>query len=60
MSVTEYIRETRGELKHVNWLTRSQTIVYTVLVIGISLAVSLFLALCDYLFTYILEHFILK
>ncbi len=46
-----YLRDTKGEMKHVNWPTRSQTIAYTILVIVISVAVAFYLGLFDFLFT---------
>jgi preprotein translocase SecE subunit len=51
MSVFSYFQETQAELRHVSWPTRVQTIVYTVLVIGISLFVALYLGFFDFLFT---------
>lgn len=51
MSFLQYIKDTRGELRHVAWPTQTQTIIYTVLVIAISLFVSVYLGLFDYLFT---------
>ncbi len=46
-----YLRDTRGELKHVSWPTQRQTIIYTVLVIGISIVTALYLGALDFLFT---------
>lgn len=46
-----YLRETRGELKHVSWPTQRQTVVFTVLVILISIVTSLYLGLLDFLLT---------
>lgn len=54
-----YIRDTRGELKYVSWPTRRQAIVFTVVVVVISILVSIFLGFFDYLFSLILEKFIL-
>ena len=48
---TEYLRQTRSELRHVAWPTRTQTIVYAVLVGAISVGVALYLGLFDFLFT---------
>lgn len=45
------MKETQGELRHVAWPTRAQTIVYTVLVALISVGIALYLGLFDYLFT---------
>ncbi|MBV9159880.1 MAG: preprotein translocase subunit SecE [Candidatus Kaiserbacteria bacterium] len=47
----QYLKETRGELRHVAWPTRTQTIVYTILVAAISVGVALYLGLFDYVFT---------
>jgi preprotein translocase SecE subunit len=60
MKLTDYIKDTRAEMKHVSWPTRSQAIVYTLLVIGVTVATGLLLALFDYGFTYILRTFIVK
>ena len=51
MSFLQYLKDTRGELHHVAWPTRVQTIVYTALVISLSIIVSLYLGVFDYLFT---------
>lgn len=51
MSIGQYIRDTQAEMRHVAWPTRTQTIVYTILVIAISFAVALYLGFFDYLFT---------
>lgn len=51
MSITQYFKDTRAELNHVAWPTRTQTFVFTALVIGLSVVVSLYLGIFDYLFT---------
>ncbi len=56
---TNYLRDTKGELAHVNWPTRSQTIAFTILVIVISIAVAYFLGAFDFLFSYIISHYVL-
>ena len=58
MGLIQYIKDTQGELRHVAWPTRIQTIVYTVLVVLISIGVSLYLGLFDYLFTTGLARFL--
>lgn len=55
MQIGNYLRETRGELKHVSWPTRRETFVYTGLVIGISLLVAAFLGFFDVIFDYLLR-----
>ncbi len=51
MSFIDYLKDTRAELRHVAWPTQSQTIVFTVLVVVLSIFVSLYLGLFDYIFT---------
>lgn len=49
--LSNYIRETREEIKHVTWPTRKQTLIFMGLVIAVSVAVSAYLGLFDYLFS---------
>ncbi len=51
MALIQYLKDTRGELNHVAWPTRIQTIVFTILVIAISIFTALYLGLADYLLT---------
>lgn len=51
MGFVQYLKDTRGELRHVAWPTRTQTAIFTALVIILSVAVSFYLGLFDYLFT---------
>lgn len=46
----QYVRATLAELKHVSWPTQSQTVIYTSLVIAISLLVALFVSFFDLIF----------
>ncbi|MEK7150996.1 MAG: preprotein translocase subunit SecE [Patescibacteria group bacterium] len=55
---TNYLKETRQELRKVNWPTRSQTIQYTVLVIVISVGVAIFLGVLDYALKIVINKFI--
>jgi preprotein translocase subunit SecE len=59
MSIIDYLRETRGELKHVSWPTRNQTIAFTIIVIVVSFVVAYFLGFFDYGFAFFIEKFIL-
>lgn len=54
MKISEYIKETRSEMSHVTWPTRSQAINYALLVVAISIVVAAFLGLCDYVFSHLL------
>jgi preprotein translocase subunit SecE len=58
MNISTYLNETKGELKHVNWPSRRQTINYTIVVIGISLAVALVLSFFDLIFSVLLKFII--
>lgn len=58
MSVTSYFKEVRAEMKHVSWPTRRQAAVYTAVVIGISLAVAIYLGVLDYIFSAIIQKII--
>ena len=58
--IITFIKETRIELRKVNWPTKNQTINYTLIVIGVSIAVALFLGGLDYLFSSLLKEFIIK
>lgn len=58
MSFLQYLKDTRGELHHVAWPTRLQTIVYTILVALLSVFVALYLGLFDFLFTTGLARFL--
>lgn len=50
-----YLRDTAAEMKHVSWPTRTQTLIYTALVIVVSTLVALFLGAFDYVFTQLLN-----
>ncbi len=58
MSITNYFRDVRAEMKHVSWPSRRLTITYTVVVIAISLGTAVYLGLLDYLFSAVIKHII--
>lgn len=58
-SVIAYFRESRAELKRVNWPTKELVKSYTLLVILLSLATALFLGGLDSVFGWALKTFIL-
>lgn len=55
-----FLKDARAELMKVNWPSKQQTVNYTMAVIGISLAVAIFLGGLDYLFGFILREYIIK
>ena len=54
-----YIRDTRGEMKHVSWPTRRQAIGFTLITIAISILVAFYLGFFDYIFALIIKKFVL-
>ncbi len=56
--ILQFIVEAKAELMKVNWPTKQQTLNYTLIVIGVSLAVALYLGGLDYIFSTILKKFI--
>ncbi len=57
--IPSFLKEVFLELKKVNWLSRREILRYTLMVIGVSLAVAIFLGGLDLLFTTLLSKFIL-
>lgn len=57
-SLIKYFRDTAAELKQVSWPTQHQAMLYTVLVIVISVFVALFTGAFDFLFSRGIEAFV--
>ena len=60
MNIVEYIKETRSEMAHVSWPTRRQAVIYTIVVIVISLVTGLLLGLFDSGFALAMKSFLLQ
>lgn len=58
MGLNQYISETKAEMKHVSWPSRKQTIIFTSLVIAISLAMAIYLGALDTIFQTFIKWFI--
>ncbi len=56
--IIAFLKETKVELKKVNWPTREETTKYTAIVIGLSLAVAIYLSVFDWFFTFLVQSFI--
>ena len=54
----KYFKEVRAEMKHVTWPSRRLTIVYTLVVIAISLGTAVYLGLLDYIFEAVIKSII--
>jgi preprotein translocase subunit SecE len=55
-----FLREAKAELLKVNWPSKMQARNYTLTVVGISIAVAIFLGGLDYIFEYIIKTFVIK
>jgi preprotein translocase subunit SecE len=53
--ITNYIKSSIEEMKKVTWPTKKETYNYTLLVIGISIGVAVFLGSMDYIFSWLLQ-----
>lgn len=55
-----FLKEVHLEVKKVNWPTKEETLKYTLIVIGISAVVAGFLGGMDFIFSKLIERFILS
>ncbi len=58
--ITNYLKQSIVELKKVVWPTKKETTQHTLLVIGISLGVAIFLGALDYIFNLGLERLLYR
>lgn len=58
VKITEYLKETKTELKHVIWPSRKQTLYYTLIVVVLSGLTAYFLGVFDFIFGRGLERLI--
>jgi len=57
--IITFLKEVRLELKRVTWPTKQEAIKHTLIVIGFSLAVAAFLGGLDFLFTWLMDKFVI-
>lgn len=57
--IVSFLKEVKLEMKKVNWPSRKETIKYTLIIIAVSIAVAAFLGGLDFIFTTLLNKFIL-
>ena len=57
-NLIQYLKDSRQELKKVSWPTKREAWKQTMVVIGMSLAVAIFLGVCDYIFNFALEWYL--
>ena len=64
MTITQkvnlFFKEVWVEMKRVSWLSQKDVIRYTLIVLGITIAVSAFLGGLDFIFTEIIKKLIIK
>ncbi|MFC1663597.1 preprotein translocase subunit SecE [Patescibacteria group bacterium] len=58
VKIITFLKEVRIEMKKVNWPTKQETLRYTLIVVGISVAVAAFLGTLDFIFTILLNKFV--
>ncbi len=51
MNIFNFLREVKGEMKHMNWPTKKQTVAYTIMVVVISIFVAVYVGVFDHLFS---------
>jgi len=56
--ITEYLKETKVELKHVIWPSKNQTLYYTLIVMILSVIISYYLGIWDFVFSQGLQKII--
>lgn len=49
MKITDYLKDVRAEMAHVSFPTRKKTVLFTVVVIVLSLGMAIYLGVIDYL-----------
>ncbi|HDH99298.1 MAG TPA: preprotein translocase subunit SecE [bacterium] len=54
--VITFLKEVKTETKRVNWPTREETIRYTLIVVGVSLAVAAYLGGLDIIIRFIIKN----
>jgi len=58
--IIEFLKDVKIELSKVSWPTRQQTVQYTLVVLGLSLFIAVFLGAWDWALQWGLNKFILK
>jgi preprotein translocase subunit SecE len=57
--ILQFLQEAKTELARVNWPTQKEIIHYTIIVVVVSIGTSLFLGSLDYLFSQLVQKFLL-
>jgi len=57
--IWQFIKDVKNELQKVTWLTKKQTVDYTMVVIFISLSTAVFIGGLDFFFTYLMNRLLI-
>ncbi len=55
-----FLKDVQLEVRKVNWPTKKETLKYTLIVIGVSIVVAAFLGGLDFIFSTLLNKFIIR
>ena len=55
-----FLKEVWVELKRVSWLSRKDIVKHTLVVLGFTIAFAAFLGALDYIFSVVVEYFVIK
>ena len=58
--LTQYFKDTLAEMKQVKWPTQNQAMIYTALIILVSVVVALFVSVFDFIFASGIDFIILN
>lgn len=58
--IITFLKEVKVELKKVNWPTTPETIRYTLIVLGVSVAIAIYLGGLDYILDSLMKKFIIQ
>lgn len=57
--IPSFLKEVRVELGKVKWPSRRETVKYTLIVVGVCLSTAAFLGGLDFLFTWLINRFVI-
>ena len=57
--IIPFFKEVKLEVRKVNWPTRKEALRYTLIVVGVSAVVAIFLGGLDFIFAQLLDKFVL-
>ncbi len=58
MKIIKFLKEVKVEIKKVTWPTKKETIRYTLIVVGISAALAIYLGFLDFILSSLLQRFV--